>query len=198
MFCKNCGTELNEAVGFCPQCGLKAEGTHINKKITVPRGKGLLAVVGVILVVIIALIYSANRVNSSPEKVAVAAVKSEYEINIKTMMKCFPEFTIREIAVDEGLSANASRNDVIKAVKEAYRYQTPQKVDIISTELVAEYDIEDYTIFRELFDYMTDEDYDLITKVAKVDVEFMVDGESGSVRVTCIKMKNKWYLLRNS
>lgn len=199
MFCKNCGIELNEKTAFCPQCGLKTEDSHINKKITVKKGKGILAIAIVILVVIVASIWlKPNSVNASPEKVAAAVIKSEYEVDIKTMMKCFPDFTIREIAVDEGLSENASRSDVMKKVKENYRYETPQKVDIISNELVGEYDISDYTIFRELYDYMTDNEYNLITKVAKVDVEFTVDGEEDSIQITCIKMKNKWYFLRDS
>lgn len=199
MFCKNCGAQLNEKADFCPQCGLKIGDLHTHKKIIIPKRNGLISVVVVILAIIITLTFvKTNSVNSSPEKVAAATIKSEYEIDIKTMMKCIPNFTIREIAVDEGLSENASRSDVIKKVKEDYRYETSQKVEIVSSQLMEEYDINDYTIFRELYDYMTDKEYDLITKVAKVNVEFIVDGEENSIQLTCIKMKNKWYFLRNS
>lgn len=199
MFCRKCGTELNEKADFCTQCGLKIGDSHIHKKVIIPKRNSLIFLVLVILAIIITLtLVKTNSVNSSPEKVAAATIKSEYEIDIGTMMKCFPDFTIREIAVDEGLSENASRSEVIKEVKEDYRYETSQKVEIVSSQLMEEYDISDYTIFRELYDCMTDKEYDLITKVAKVNVEFIVDGEENSIQITCIKMKNKWYFLRNS
>lgn len=199
MFCRNCGTELNEKADFCTQCGLKIGDSHIHKKIIIPKRNGLISVVVVILTIIITLTFiKTNNVNSSPEKVAVATIKSEYEIDIETMIKCFPDFTIREIAVDVGLSPDANRSEVIKEVKEDYRYETSQKVEIVSSQLMEEYDIGDYTVFRELYNYMTDKEYNLITKVAKVNVEFIVDGEEISIQMTCIKMKNKWYFLRNS
>lgn len=194
MFCKSCGTELNDTAEFCSQCGKKVGGTQITVKI---NKKSLFTIAVVILAAIIGLVFvTNNNINASPEKLAAAVIKSEYEIDIKTMMKCFPDFAIREIAVDEGLSENASRSEVAKKVQESYRYETPLKVEIIDTEIVGEFDISEYTIYRELYDYMTDNDYDMITEVAQVKVEFTVDGDEESVQVTCIKMKNKWYFLR--
>ncbi len=194
MFCKSCGAELNDTAEFCSQCGKKVGGTQITVKI---NKKSLVAIAVVILTAIIGLVFvTNNNINASPEKLAAAVIKSEYEIDIKTMMKCFPDFAIREIAVDEGLSENASRSEVVKKVQESYRYETPRKVEIVDAEIVGEFDISEYTIYRELYDYMTDKDYDMITEVAQVKVEFTVDGDEGSVQVTCIKMKNKWYFLR--
>ena len=198
MFCTNCGKELNEQAQFCPYCGVKAGESKANIKINILTKKNIIAIVAVVLVVAVGVLcIGANGVNSSPEKVAAATVKSEYEADIKTMMKCFPNFTIKEIAVDEGLSMDASVSQVIKKVEEDYRYTTPQEVEIIKTELVGEYDISEYTIYRELHDYMTDKDYDLISSVAVVNVYFTVDGEEENEQLTCIKMKNKWYFLRN-
>lgn len=199
MFCKNCGIELNEAADFCPECGVKVEDLHISKKIVIPKTKRVFSLIIVVLAIIVTLIcVKTTGVNSSPEKVAVATVKSEYEIDIKTMVKCFPEFTLKEIAEGLGLSEDASRSEIIREIEEDYRYETPQDIEIIRTELVSEYDISEYTIFREIYDYMTDKEYDSITKVAKVDVEFTVDGDREEIQLTCIKMKNKWYFLRNS
>lgn len=49
--------------------------------------------------------------------------------------------------------------------------------------------------FRELYDYMSDQEYDTISEVARVTVGFTLDGDDKSVEVICIKMKNKWYYL---
>ena len=196
MFCKNCGAELNETSEFCRECGTKIGEQKADKKSPVGNRKHFYAMIVAVLALIVFFCVRNNSVNSSPEKVAAATLKSEYEADIKTMMKCFPEFTIREIAAEESLPADASRNEVANIVKRNYRYETPQKVKIIETELVKEYDISEYTIFRELYDYMTDDDYASITKVAKVNVRFTVDNEEDSIQMTCIKMKNKWYFLR--
>lgn len=198
MFCKNCGIELNENAEFCSQCGKKVEESHTNKKIIVKNRKTIVAVAMIVLVAIIASIWiKSNNVNSSPEKVAAAVIKSEYEIDINTMIKCFPDFTIREIAVEEGLSETASRSEVIKKVKESYRYETPLKVNIICSELEGKYDVSNYTFFREIYEYMTNNEYKSITEVAEVSVDYFIDGEKESTQITCIKMKNKWYFLRD-
>lgn len=149
------------------------------------------------MVAIIFVLLKTSGINSSPEKVAAAIVKSEYEVDVKIMIKCMPDFVVKELAVDNGLSENASRKEVIKAIQEDYRAVTPQNVEIISTQIAGEGTTEEYTIFRELFDYLTDKEYDSIEKIAKVDVECTVDGDDVSIQVTCIKMDNKWYFLRN-
>ena len=167
-----------------------------NKNVMFKRSR-LVALVAILLVIIVAGAYiKANSINSSPEKVAIATIKSEYEIDIKTMMKCLPDFTIKELADEEGLSPNASRSEVAKVVAKNYRYETPQRVKIIDTEIVGEYDISEYTIFRELYDYMTDNEYNSIDKVAAVDVNYTVDGIEESTQIICIKMSDKWYFLR--
>ena len=198
MFCRNCGAELDEQAQFCHQCGVKSGETKTNIKIKLPPKKNLIIIAAAILAVVIGVLcINPSTVNSSPEKVAAATIKSEYEADIKTMMKCFPEFTIKEIAVENGLSPDASRSEVAKKVEQDYSHTTPRKVEIISTEIVGEYDISQYTIYRELHDYMTDKDYDSISKIAKVNVEFVFDGNREEMQLTCIQMKNKWYFLRN-
>lgn len=197
MFCKNCGIELQEGVKFCPECGTDVNAVAKKKINITVKNKKILVIFSVILAAIIFLIcINANGVNSSPEKVAAAIVKSEYEIDIDTMLKCFPDFTLKDIAVDEGLPSDASYNEIKNAVKKAYRYETPYKVKIVNVEEIGSYDISEYTIFRERYDFMTDSEYSSITKIAKVKVEFYVDGEADSETITCIKMKGKWYYLR--
>lgn len=199
MFCKNCGIELDENAEFCAQCDKKiSEESSVEKTVVITRKKWLIPVLTLALMVaIIFVLLKTSGINSSPEKVAAAIVKSEYEVDVKIMIKCMPDFVVKELAVDNGLSENASRKEVIKAIQEDYRAVTPQNVEIISTQIAGEGTTEEYTIFRELFDYLTDKEYDSIEKIAKVDVECTVDGDDVSIQVTCIKMDNKWYFLRN-
>lgn len=196
MFCPNCGSEMSDAAAFCANCGhaygaeVDAPKQKVNKKIVI-----WLLPVAVLLVALFCL-FANNGVNKSAESVAIAALESEYEVDIDKMMKVFPEFTIRELAAEYGLSPNATRKEVGNEIRKEYRYTTPADIEFLDATVTAEYDISKYTIFRELYDYMTDEDYDMITHVAKVEVRFRMDGDKESVTVTCIKMKNKWYLLR--
>lgn len=195
MFCRKCGAEINETARFCVQCGAEVQPLPAKKKGF--NKKYLFAVLAALLAIIVVVVcVKRNDVNASPEKVAVATVKSEYEADIKTMMKCFPGFTLKDIAVEEGLPVNASRKEIIKAVEENYRYEKPQKVVILKAEVVGEFDTEEYTIYRELFDNMTDRDYASITSVALVEVDYMVDGDKKSSKMPCIEMNKKWYFLR--
>ncbi len=198
MFCKNCGTELDLNAAFCPQCGKSvSDNQAVKKTIVISTKKFLAPVVALILIISIALLLiKPSNVNSSPEKVAVATIKSEYEADVKTMIDCFPEFVVKELAVKNGLSMNASRKDVVKEIQKAYRGAETKKVEIISTKVVGEGTTEDYTIFRELFDYLTDEVYDSIEKIAKVEVEYDVGDYQKTIKMTCIKIDNKWYYLR--
>lgn len=207
MFCVKCGKEIAEGTQYCTNCGQAVNGERTasnqeavlaTKNTKTNKGKGiiLLAVLAVVAVVLAFVFIRASDVNSSPEKVAIAVVESEYEVDIEKMVKCVPDFTIREWAVRYGLSKNASRSEVVKEIKEDYRYEEPEKLKNIRAEVIDRYDIEDYIIFRELFDYMSDQDYDAISEVARVRVEFTLDGDDESVEVICIKMKNKWYYLK--
>lgn len=193
MFCEKCGQEMKETDLFCVNCGSRTEkraGVGVNKK--------YIAVIFAVVVVVAVIVGISNisNVNASPEKVAEAAVISEYEIDIDLMIKCFPDFTIRELALDYGLSPNAGRSEVKRAIKEAYRYEKAYTVSNIKTELLSCYDIEEITFLKELYDDMTNEEYEAITQIATVKVSYQVDGENESTQLTCVEIKGKWYLLR--
>lgn len=207
MFCVKCGQEIVEGSQYCTNCGQPVNGGSTapnqeavlatqNVKANKGKSKFWLAFLAVVVVIIAFVFIRASDVNSSPEKVAIAVVESEYEVDIDKMVKCVPDFIIREWAVRYDLSENASRNEVAKEIKEDYRYEEPAKVKNIRAEVTDVYDIEDYIIFRELYDYMSDQEYDSISEVARVTVEFTLDGDDESVEVICIKMKNKWYYLK--
>lgn len=201
MFCAKCGAELPNDAKFCKGCG---ERTHINQEEKAasvlngikPNMKWIIIAAAAVLVVVFLLIFGGNGVNSSPESVAIATIKSEYEADTDTMVEVFPEFLVKQIAVENGLTKNASRGDLADALEEAYRRKTPKQVEILSTERVGEYTTDRYIIFRELYDYMTDEDYDDITKVVKVKVKFTVNGDTDSITLPCIEMNGDWYYLR--
>ena len=198
MFCKNCGTELTENAEFCTHCGKKInEEQNVTKATVIINKNWLLPVFAIVLVSLLAFIlFKPSRINSSPEKVAAATVESEYEVDIDTMMECFPDFIIKELAADAGLPEGSKRSAVAEEIKKDYRYTKPQEVEIMSTEIVNVYTTDEYTIFRELYDYLTDEEYRLITSIAKVNVNFKVDAEEKSIVLTCIEMDDEWYFLR--
>lgn len=196
MFCPNCGSEMNDAATACSNCGYSQSDEVTSKERNAKRKnvKWLLLIAALVVAAI--CLFTNAGINKSAENVAIAAVESEYEADIDKMVKVFPDFTIRELAADYGLSIDATRQQVANEIKRDYRFETPADIKIIDATVTREYDISEYTIFRESYDYMSEKDYDMISHVAKVEVRFYLDGEENSVTVTCIKMKNKWYLLR--
>lgn len=197
MYCENCGKELGEASVFCQSCGCSVKTDTKQKKQITFNKKSVVIILGIIAAAaLIFKVCQARSVNASPENVATAAVTSEYEADIDLMVKCFPDFTIRELAWEYGLPSNASRSDVKQKIKEAYRYTEPSTVSDVKAEVVGIYSMDEITFFKELYDDMTDEEYEEITEIAKVKVTFRVDEKPKDVQITCIKMEGKWYLLR--
>lgn len=198
MYCVNCGKDISDADAFCPSCGSNVKTGLKRKKVTSFNKKSLVIILCIIAVVALILkLNQVNDVNASPENVAKAAVISEYEADIDLMVKCFPNFTIRELALEYGLAPNASRSEVKNEIKKEYRYSESYAVSNVKTEVIQIYDIDEFTFIEELYDDITDEEFEEITKIAKVKVTFEVDGESENVQATCVKIKGKWYLLRS-
>lgn len=199
MYCANCGKEISDDAAFCQSCGCRAESGTKEKKLIAFNKKSIVVILGIIAAVILIFkVCQANSVNASPENVATAAVTSEYEVDIDLMVKCFPDFTIRELAWEYGLPSGASRSEVKQKIKEAYRYTEPCTVSEVKAEVIGIYSMDEITFLRELYDDMTDDEYKGITEIAKVKVKFRVDEKTEDVQITCIKMKGKWYLLRRS
>ena len=199
MFCTNCGKEVGASDAFCPNCGSNVETVTKAKKQIPINKKSIVVFLGIIAAIaLIITVWQGNGVNASPEKVAIAAVTGEYEADIDLMVKCFPDFTIRELAWEYGLSSDASRSEVKQKIKEAYRYTEPRTVSDAKAEVVGIYSMDEIDFLKELYDDMTDEEYEEIAEIAKVKVAFSVDGEPEDVQATCIKMNGKWYLLRRT
>ena len=194
MFCPHCGTSQEENAAFCSECGASLRDPVPTKK---RKKTELLLVVAIVAAIIAAvLIMNVTSVNSSPEKVAIAAIESEYEADIDKMIKCFPDFTLREIALDYDLSSNASRTEIKNKLKEEYRYNTSEKVTNARAEVISTHSPSDISSFW-VKDDITDEEFDTLQEIARVRVDFTVDGDEKSIQVFCVKMENKWYLLRS-
>lgn len=199
MYCINCGKEIGDDAAFCQSCGCSAEARMKGKKLIAFNKKSIVIILGVIAAVILIFkVCQANSVNASAKNVAIAAVTSEYEVDVDLMVKCFPDFTIRELAWEYGLPTGASRSEVKQKIKEAYRFTEPSTLSDVKAEVIGIYSMDEITFLRELYDDMTDEEYKGITEIAKVKVTFRIDEETEDVHVTCIKIKSKWYLLRRS
>ena len=212
MFCKYCGAELAEDAKFCMQCGA---GLDESEPATEPiaakpkANKKIIAVAAAALAVVAALIVflcvKNNGVNASPEAVAEAYLVSLYEFDAETQVKCWPDFMIKEVAVEYGLK-NASRRAVTKELAGMMQGEIPEKVIIKSVRVVKEYDvgeIEDWYHFdfgnnlRFAYgpEYAIDRDLKNIRTAAKVKVRYTVDGEEDMMEIVTVKIKSKWYIL---
>ena len=214
MFCKKCGKELKGNAKFCTECGEKINSVNDSistsisgvvsdsgKKSTYLKVKiGILILSMILAVVIVVMCISSNSINSSPESLAIAVVESEYEIDIDKMVKCFPDFTLRALAKEYGLSKKANRSEIVEAIEEDYRKEKPIAIEIIGAKVVSvqETDDKNFVLFRELYDHMTDEEYESITKVANVEVEIFKDGKKKTIALKTIEIDGDWYLLRRS
>lgn len=198
MICEKCKNRLNKNDSYCTECGTKINNndSNSNKTLYLKIKVGVLLVSLILAVVIIVVCISGNSVNSSPEELAIAVVESEYEIDIDKMVKCFPDFTIRALAKEYGLSKNANISEVIEKLEEDYRKEKPIDVEIIDAKIVDEYDVDEDLLLRGLYDPMTDKEYKSITKMVRVKVEFIANGENKSAKLMCIEIDDNWYLLR--
>lgn len=198
MYCRNCGTELADTAAFCLQCGAPMAVTQpVVAKDKKKLGLLLSGIAAAVLVAVLLLcLLTGSSANATPESVAIAVVTSEYEKDADLMVECLADFTVKEIAVEEGLPSGAGRDAVVDALAAKYRYAEPTPVEILSTEVTLLQEKGEFIIFRELYDFMTKEDAESITKLARVKVTFIADGDQRWMELPCVEIDGNWYYLR--
>lgn len=193
MFCEKCGTELKEGELFCPGCGANIHNAEKDKKISIFKNKKvIIAIVSLLLALSIFTLFMVfNSVNYSPKKIATTWVESCYAVDIDSLVKCLPSFTLKEAANYYDLPTDASKREISNAIKKDYRYDVADEITIISVEEIRRYNVgrDDIDFTR----YMTISEYESIKKISEVEVCFLIDGDKRYETITCIKMKGKWY-----
>ncbi len=202
MYCKNCGALLEDNVKFCSNCGTQLDvtkkqfdKTNITKiaKIAIP----ILAVV--VVITIVASLIGNGGVNSSPEKVAAAAVESIYLEDYEKMIECFADYMVSDYAERYGLSPDASRKDLVRYMEDqASEYEnsddSKQKIKITDIETIDISILQDSVIYDDY--YYEDMSYSVLStieQVAEIEVHFLIEGEEEWHQVICIEIDGKWY-----
>ena len=183
MFCKNCGNEISEDSLFCPECGTNVNSTHKNNKflVIIKNKKILIVIASVILIsVIFILCISMNSIHSSPKKLATTWVESCYAVDIDSLVKCLPSFTLKEAADYYDLPTDASKREISNAIKKDYRYDVADEITIISVEEIRRYNVgrDDIDFTR----YMTISEYESIINISEVEKRnpFLIHGKIAS------------------
>lgn len=191
MYCEKCGRELPAGSAYCPECGEESKG-----KAGRPAKKGIIAIGISVAVVVAATVLSINlfSVNSSPEKVTETMFRAMYEADAKTMTKCYADYWLQGLTRQFDLPDDASRKEITNALARDWRYEEPIKITVKSCEVVEMYDKDEYRIYPKE-EGMSAEEYDSITKIAKVKIVFVTEeNEKREATVTCYKMSGKWYV----
>ena len=209
MICPNCGIEKKtENAAFCVHCGhpfVKSSETMKKKA----KGKWAVLVAVVIAVIGIIVAFAVPRdesgssdnednIHKSAKKVAIAGFEAEYEGKAEDLIEAYPDFEIRHLAWSIlHIPEDSSKKEIVKALKEYFRYEDTYKIKILDAEVVSEWNVEDNPVYLDLFDE-TEEEYEQMQKLAKVEITFEESEEDGwerTVEVLCVKMNKKWYYL---
>ncbi|MBQ7971415.1 MAG: hypothetical protein IJ294_03610 [Clostridia bacterium] len=139
---------------------------------------------------------------NSPEEVAAICVESWFEHDFESMLETYPKFRLRYRAVSFGESTDADVKTVAIAMSE-YFESPGREVKILSTNLIDQYEVKDYSMFDEIKqnnEYITTEDFAEITQCATIRVDYEIIEQTGNnsvlnSEIKCIKMNEKWYVL---
>lgn len=197
MFCSNCGMEVNVGDEICPGCGHSIVG-GADSKVASPKKKSrkrliIVALVAGILAVALAafvvlpLFQQDDAVGyATPEDAVNAYLQGDgYE-----KVKCLPDFMVRYWAEEHGLSKNASRRQVARAV-----YGKDSESSIHYTiDRTGKGTPEGIGIDLEMYD-LTEEERSSIQDAALVFVLQDNDGIKLEIAYRCIRMNDKWYVL---
>ncbi len=202
MICLKCGTECDDSVSFCPNCGssLNSNDNQTNDNTVNKPTKSPLKLI-LILVVILAIVTTGiilltnNDGYNSPEKLANAFVEATFELDPEKLVSCFPDFMIEKNGNNYGLT-NATRKELVKALKNEIKKsgETKQKVKIISVDINRE-----LSTGYDMFDYfgISNDEKEKITRVVELNVKYSLGNENSeeNFEIICFEESNKWYIL---
>lgn len=203
MFCRNCGTQMDEGVKFCPNCGTPTEGPMGNAgqgtaPAAPPTGKkkppyvaiGAIVVAVVLIVVAIFGVRAFMRQDSGKEISSESVEKADssealigkmvegiMERDVEKIMSLYPEVVLEAIQEAEGLDSREELVDeIMSSIGDSDEWEDYDKIEyeIIDEENIPEADIE------ELRETMEDNDFEMNLQAAKwitCDITFIKDGK---------------------
>lgn len=201
MFCGKCGRQLDENKTTCAFCGHNNTIGEKKAKATIKiRIKHIIVFVLIFICCFygIKTIINKTGIHSSPEKVVTAMYEAEKEIDMDKLMKCYPDFIIKEFALEYGLDENASRKEVGNKYIKQFRFLSPEEPDISSVTAFEPITASE-DIFYEVSNYecATFDDISKITEMVEVRIKYWRDA-SYSYDFNdywTIKVDGKWYVL---
>lgn len=131
----------------------------------------------------------------SPEKIAKAYIVAQYTYNVDQMLSCFPDFCLKGMMEDFGVSGQA-------ALKRAMMEQIgdSEKRDCTVLETKADYDYypsDELDEFKDLverrFD-LTSKQLKKLTDLCRVTVTYELDGREKTANVMCFRYDGNWYV----
>lgn len=198
MFCKNCGTQFDDAMAFCPSCGTKNDSVApapapAPAPAQTPKDKkgmiikiAIAAAVAVVVILIISAIAKPGY-QKPVDKFAKGIVKQNAEMIVEAMPEALDvdEDEIEKYYIDE-LYKHDWKEEVGKVDKVSYKIVDATKYSDVELEKLQDR-------------YEENDDIDEITDAYKVYVKFNYKGSKGKSydRATFVaaKVDGKWCVL---
>lgn len=221
MFCGNCGNQIPDGVGFCPNCGAATgaqQAPAVNeapaavatkKKMSKNTIIGIVAVAAVVVavaIILIAIFAGGGRAND-PEGVVLGYMEDTMDGDIEAMLDYLPEDFVDALIENE---YDGNRKEFIKEGEEEMSdaLEMMEEMGIKYSFEVVNVDEPDKDELEEYIEYLNEdlkEYYDIeldIKDAAIVEVEITMKGEvmgeelneTDTEEFEVIKIGKKWYL----
>lgn len=222
MFCRVCGTKMEEGDIYCPKCGWKIESLNsaiekkkipevrknngANKKIDQKTLKKMVVTLGTVAVFILIIFFIKGGVTSSPEKVALAATKYNWEGKIDKYYKLLsPQYKKYVVGVNGWFKTDDEfKEELLDTSKDhiqevAGRCGEKNKIDY-KTVHIHKYDKDELDSLQGELSRNFKYDPNSIQAAAEVTVSIDASGIEGksswTTDVGCVKVGGKWYVHR--